>query len=336
MILTQKHFVLACCAAVLAGVCALAPSDTHSAAPAVRDKVFVPSNGAQIHVELRGEKKDAPVVLLLHEGPANPLGVLTFLAYPGVELEKSFIVAYMHQRGVLLSPEVPDSTQTLASHLGDIDHVVDYLKKRFGARPVHLIGHSWGGTLGYLYLLEHQDKIGKYVAVSAPFDLPATHFASYEMTLQWARDTNTQAAVTDLIGIGSPPYAGHKQFLTKTLWSAEAFGGLTHNIDADSVISVAGYTEYDPKWGENQLRINEAMFPEVRAIDVEDRVASIATPLLLIAGRNDAEVPYFTLKGGFEKWGGKKKFLIFDRSNHIPFVDETDRFVKEVKAFLTE
>ncbi len=316
--------------------CVLAASDARPAAPVVHDEVFVPSDGTQLYVEIKGAKKDAPVVLLLHEGPANPLGIMAFEAYPGIELEKSFIVAYLHQRGVLRSPDVPDSTQTLAHHLDDVDNVVEYLRKRFNKPRVHLIGHSWGGVLGYLYILEHGEKVGKCVVVAAPFNVAATQFASYETTLQWARDTNNQAAMTDLIGIGNPPYANHSELLTKTLWSAEAFGGLTTNIDADSVVKAVGYTEYDSQWGEEQQRINDVMFSEVQKINVEDRVGSVQTPLLLIAGRNDAEVPYFTLKRGFEKWGGKKTFVVFDKSNHIPFVDETDRFVKETRAFLLE
>jgi pimeloyl-ACP methyl ester carboxylesterase len=303
---------------------------------AVKDAVFVPSGGTQLYVDIRGVRKDAPVVLFLHEGPANVLGLIAFQAYAGVGLEKDFVVAYLHQRGVLRSPDVPDSTQTLARHLQDIDSVIEYLRNRLGARRVHVIGHSWGGVLGYLYLLDHQDKVGKFVSVCGPFNMPATQFASYEVTLQWARDANEQQAVTDLAGIGAPPYADHKQLLTKTLWSAEAFGGLTQNVDADSALSFTGFAEFDPRWSEEQLRINDAMFTETRTINVEQRVASIETPLLLIAGRNDAEVPYFSLKRGFEAWGGKKKLLIFEQSNHLPFVDEADRFVKEVKAFLLE
>lgn len=314
----------------------VAASYSRPAARAVKDKALVPSGSTSIYVDIRGARQDAPVVLFLHEGPANVLGVFAFEAYPGVALEKDFIVAYMHQRGVLRSPDVPDSTQTLAHHVDDVDRVVEYLRKRFGVGRVHLIGHAWGGVLGYLYLLDHKEKVGKLVSVCAPFNTPATQFASYEMTVQWARDTNTQQALTDLAGIGPPPYADHKQLLTKVLWSAETYGGLTRNVDADSVLAVSGFAQFDPRWSEEQLRINDAMFAETQSINVEDRVASIETPLLLIAGRNDAETPYFSLKSGFEKWGGKKKFLIFENSNHLPFVDETDRFVKEVRTFLVE
>ncbi len=101
---------------------------------AVSDKVFVDSGDTKLYVEIRGQKKTVPVVLVLHEGPGNAVGILAFEAYPGAELEKNYIVAYLHQRGVLRSPAVPAASQTLANHVRDVDSVVEYLKKRFGER----------------------------------------------------------------------------------------------------------------------------------------------------------------------------------------------------------
>jgi pimeloyl-ACP methyl ester carboxylesterase len=301
---------------------------------AVSDKVLVDSGDTKLYVEIRGQKKTAPVVLFLHEGPGNSVGILAFQAYPGAELEKNCIVAYMHQRGVLRSPAVPASSQTLANHVRDIDNVVEYLKKRFKKERVSIVGHSWGGVLGYLYVLQHGAKIDKLVAVAAPFDMASTQFASYEMTLQWARDTNTQLAVDALVRLGPPPYRTSQQLLEKTLISADAYGGIAQNLDMNKVLAAGGLTEYDPRWGDSQTEISDAMHAEIQKIDVENDVPRAATPLLLIGARNDAQVPYFSLKSGFDKWGGKKEFVVFERSNHIPFIDEPDRFIAEVTRFL--
>ncbi|MBP2680687.1 MAG: pip2 [Candidatus Krumholzibacteriota bacterium] len=301
---------------------------------AVSDRVFVDSGDTKLFVEIRGQKKNAPVALVLHEGPGNPVGILAFKAYPGADLEKNFIVAYLHQRGVLRSPEVPAASQTLANHVRDIDSVVEYLKKRFGRDRISIVGHSWGGVLGYLYAIQHGAKIDKLVAVTAPFNAAATQFASYEMTLQWARDSNTQTAVDALVRLGPPPYRTSQELLQKTLMSADAYGGIAQNLDMSKILAAGDYTEYDPSWGDRQIEITEAMFAETQKINVENDVARVMTPLLLIGARNDAEVPYFSLKSGFDKWGGKKEFIVFEQSNHIVFLDEPDRFVAEVTRFL--
>ncbi len=330
--------VLASVAVALAAAGPIAqspPAATESPSPPpLVDSVFVDNGGTLLFVEIRGPKKAAPVLLYLHEGPANVVGALAFQAYPGPELEKRFIVAYLHQRGVLRSPNVAVSTQTIANHLRDVDAVVDYLRNRFKDNRIDLVGYSWGGTLGYLYLLQNQAKIARFVAVAAPFNEAANQFSSYEVTLQWARDTNAQSAVDELTALGPPPYKSSEQLLTKTLWSAQAYGGLAKNLDMEKVLKAGGYSDYDSKWAEKQTEINQMMYPEIQKINVESDVSRISTPLLLIAGRHDSEVPYFGLKAGFDQWGGEKEFVIFDQSGHVPFVDETDRFVREVSRFL--
>jgi proline iminopeptidase len=301
---------------------------------AVSDKVFVDAGDTKLYVEIRGQKKAAPVVLVLHEGPGNAVGILALEAYPGAELEKSYIVAYLHQRGVLRSPAVPAASQTLANHVRDIDSVVEYLKKRFGKEQISIVGHSWGGVLGYLYVTQHGAKINKLVAVTAPFNMATSQFASYEMTLQWAHDENNQPVIDALVRLGPPPYGTSQELLQKTLLSADAYGGIAKNLDMAKVLAAGGFTEYDPRWGDVQTEINDAMHAEIQKINVENDVARVTTPLLLIGARNDAQVPYFSLKSGFDKWGGKKEFIVFDRSNHVPFLDEPERFVTEVTRFL--
>jgi pimeloyl-ACP methyl ester carboxylesterase len=301
---------------------------------AVSDNVLVASGDTEIYVDIRGQKKNAPVVLVLHEGPGNAVGILAFQAYPGAELEKSYVVAYMHQRGVLRSPPVPAASQTLANHVRDIDSVVEYLKQRFGKERISIVGHSWGGVLGYLYVIQHGAKLDKLVAVAAPFNAAATEFASYEMTLQWARDANDQRTVDALVRLGPPPYRTSQELMQKTLLSADAYGGIAKNLDMVKVLASGGYSDYDPRWGDAQTEIGEAMYAETQKINVENDVSRATTPLLLIGARNDAQVPYFSLKSGFDKWGGKKELIVLDHSNHIPFLDEPDRFVAEVTRFL--
>lgn len=315
-----------------------AQSEAVTAKPAVNlavsDKVFVDSGDTKLYVEIRGQKKAAPVLLVLHEGPGNAVGILAFEAYPGVELEKNYIVAYLHQRGVLRSPAVPAASQTVANHIRDVDSVVEYLRKRFGKERVSIVGHSWGGVLGYLYVLQHGAKVDKLVAATAPFNVAASQFASYEMTLQWARDANDQPAVDALVRLGPPPYRTSQELLQKTLLSADAYGGIAKNLDMAKALAAGGFAEYDPRWGDVQTEINDAMHAETQKINVENDVARVTTPLLLIGARNDAQVPYFSLKSGFDKWGGKKDLIVFERSNHIVFLDEPERFVTEITRFL--
>jgi pimeloyl-ACP methyl ester carboxylesterase len=132
----------------------------------VDDQTFVDVGGTEVYVEVAGANEDAPLVLYLHGGPGNAaLGIVGFQADVGRRLEQEFLVAYLHQRGAGKSPAVPDSEQTIANHVNDVDKVVEFLTDEYARAKVHLLGHSWGGMLAALYTEAHRDKVDKLVLV---------------------------------------------------------------------------------------------------------------------------------------------------------------------------
>ena len=94
----------------------------------------VASKGTSLYVDLRGDTAGKAVLLFLHGGPGQGFdGLITVEAYTGPFLEPKYVVAYLHQRGVLRSPTVPDSTQTVETHVADVDNTIAALKQRFPA-----------------------------------------------------------------------------------------------------------------------------------------------------------------------------------------------------------
>jgi pimeloyl-ACP methyl ester carboxylesterase len=90
-------------------------------------------------------------VLFLHGGPGSVAHLIRFQSTVGKRLERDFLVAYLHQRGVGKSPPVPVFEQTIANNVKDVDRVIDYLKRTYNQKQVSLVGHSWGGMLAGEY-----------------------------------------------------------------------------------------------------------------------------------------------------------------------------------------
>jgi proline iminopeptidase len=70
-------------------------------------------------------------------------------------------------------------------------------------------------------------------------------------------------------------------------------------------------------------------------IEVEDRLGAVASPVLVLTGRHDrtcvveaAEAIAAGLRDG--------TLVVFERSGHMTFVEEQDRYIHEVAAFLAE
>ena len=100
------------------------------------------------------------------------------------------------------------------------------------------------------------------------------------------------------------------------------------------LLSRAPYTKLDEAWQTTELRVASAMYAALEAIALTPRLAELHTPLLVIVGALDTIVPGEQLRVGFAAYGGPKTWLALDHAHHLPFVDEPDRVVEAIAAFV--
>jgi pimeloyl-ACP methyl ester carboxylesterase len=299
------------------------------------DKAFhVKSAGTNLYLKVRGQDTGNPVLLYLHGGPGEANGPLLFQAYAGPELEKHFIVGYLHQRNTCMSPVAPDSTLTIRHFIEDIDRVVSFLREEFKKDKIFLLGHSFGGGLGYLYLLEHADNIEKFVSAGGAFSTSGIEENGYQTTMTLAEQAENQEAVKKLTDLGPPPY---KTFGEGIVWRMIAMNllnnmneGIARNLEMEKVMAVTGIESVDPAWMKKSMTIANTMWSELGTINLEEKVKNIGVPMLIIAGARDIMVPFSILEKGYGNYGGEKEYLILENSNHMMFIDEPGPFVSKV------
>ena len=313
-------------------LCAL-PFALHS--QGLRDSARVDSDGVQLFLELRAADSSMPVVLFLHGGPGDHItALLPFMAYPGPALERSFTMAYLYERGVGKSGPAPLPSQTIAQHVRDVDHVVDYLRQRFRRPRVAIIGHSWGGLLGTAYVLDHAEKVTAFVQVAGPFNLARGDRDLYTESLAWYQSQKDSASIAALTKLGPPPWKTLQDVITSRRLARVGPGPGMPSMDMNRVLGAGGYASADPKAMENAMAILGAMFPEISSFNLEPRLPSARTPMLMLAGGRDAIVLPQSVKPGYDAYGGPKQWSLFETSGHLPYVDSTDRFVTIVAEFL--
>lgn len=300
----------------------------------IADTVTIAGDGTPLFLELRGRADRTPILLYLHGGPGNAAGLVLLRAYAGPALEKEALVVYLHQRGVLNSPAVPDTGLTVAHHVGDVRKTINYLTKRFPRRPIVLLGHSWGGLLAVLTALDSPKHIAGIVNASGPFDMEATMRASYERALAWARREGNKEAIATLDSIGPPPYQQIDQQVAFSNRTSAADGGIGAHLDPQIAFGRAPFTAPDESWTSVQLKISAAMLRELYGIKTSDRIRTCRVPLLMIVGRRDAITPASAIRPALAKWGGRKSLVELPDSHHLPFVDEPTKFVDAVVGFV--
>ena len=330
---TLWHFVVAL-PLVITACAGSAPAVPVAAAPvpiAAVDRIT--ADDTMLSIELRGRGDDVPILLYLHGGPGSALGVVALRAYVGPQLEAKYLVAYLAQRGVLDSPAVPDSSQTVANHVADVGAVIRYLRTRFPRRRLYLLGHSWGGTLALLASLEATDRVDGVIDVAGPFAVAAALKASYDATLQWARDAHVDDAVKELQAVGPPPYRDLEQQLVLSKWASSGLGGIAEHLSESRLLSRAPYAKVENAWGEAEIAISGAMYAELGKIDLLPRLGAARTPLLVITGAADLNVPADAMRAGYAAYGGPKRWLTLPHGHHLMFVDEPGPFVESVERF---
>jgi len=302
------------------------------------DKEFqVKSGGAELYIKVRGEDINKPVLLYLHGGPGEANGPLLFQAYAGPELEKHFVVGYLHQRNTCMSPKAPATTLTVKQFVKDVDTIVKFLKEKFQEDKILLLGHSFGGALGYLYMLENEDNIKKFVSAGGAFNTISLEENGYQTVMELAKKAADQDAIKRLKTLGPPPYDTFMEGMVWRILAMRILGEMNEsiikNLDMSKVMSVTGIENIDPEWQNKSMVIANTMWKELGTIDLENKVQKIGVPMLMITGAKDIMVPFRILEKGYQNYGGNKEYFILKKSNHMMFVDEPKLFVLKVIEF---
>jgi L-proline amide hydrolase len=66
--------------------------------------------------------------------------------------------------------------------------------------------------------------------------------------------------------------------------------------------------------------------------DITDRLHEITTPTLLVSGRHDEATPHIVEQ--IHERIPVSQWVIFEKSSHMPHVEEQDAFLESVEAFL--
>lgn len=291
--------------------------------------------GIPQRVWLRGLSQDSPILVLLHGGPGASESPL--FRYFDSALEQKFLVVYWEQRGTGRSyrADIPPETMTIDSFVGDLDDLIDQLRKRFGARKVALMGHSWGTVVGTIYASRYPDKVSVYVGIGQIADMREGELTSYRFALSEARQRDDRDAIEELTRTGPPPHAVDAMLVSRK-W-VERFGGaFAGDLSTGKLLWYALRTDEVNLWdlvkfGQGNRFSLIHLWPELREVSLSGRFTAFRMPIVFMLGRGDQEIPSSVAADYFDRVGAPAKKLIwFDRSAHNPPFEEPERFVEAV------
>jgi proline iminopeptidase len=284
-------------------------------------------DGVRVWYRVAGSspKQIAPVVFL-HGGPGY--NSQSFSVLEGPRLERSLTMVYYDQRGAGHSERPWTGHYQLDTLVDD----VEALRRALGVPKISLMGHSFGGLLALEYAARYPKNVSRLILVGAFSDglqtcqvhrarLAGMHLVELARAL---RDT----AWTRAAKRSDCDYEGHAltsaererfnntgMFPDSTLErkqdSVDAAGGLRNTGEMSRALLGAGLLGY--------------RFTKHKRVTM---------PTLVLAGANDYAVgvtPQRALAAALPK----ARIAVYDRGGHFPYLEEPERFARDVISFLT-
>jgi len=256
-----------------------------------------------------------PLLLVMHGG----LGMDHHYLRPWLDpLAARAELVYYDHRGNGASAEPDDWS---AVDIGSWADDAEGLRQHLGREKMVLLGHSYGGFIALEYALRYPDRLTGLMLCGAG---PNLHHVELAMANAAARGTPEQMATLEVaLGQPSPDDAA----------AAAAWRGIL------SLYFERPHPEFEEAFFRTtrfrHRAQNRSLIDCLPGFDVSDRLGEIRVPTLILQGAGDwilPPEPCSTLLGAIPG----SRTVIFERSGHLPFVEEPDRFLAVVQDWLAE
>jgi pimeloyl-ACP methyl ester carboxylesterase len=287
-------------------------------------------------IRIRAADPSNPVLLLIQQGPGLPMINEARRFGELLGLEHEFAVVYWDQRGCgrSLRRRTGSAASGLEPMVNDAVRLLELLRARFGG-PSHVVGFSWGATVGAHAATRRPDLVTTLVAVSLDVDGVAAANHAYEFALDAAGQRGNRRATRQLTAIGPPPHLSAKQFSTRARWAAN-FGGVTRNETFGSLVrgliaSLVRSSDYSIGDVVRTVRgistPPAALLDEIANLDLIRTLPRVDVPVVFAQGRLDQVASVDALQRYAHAVEAPRKHLAwFERSAHTPQLDEPEKF----------
>jgi pimeloyl-ACP methyl ester carboxylesterase len=280
----------------------------------MREERLVSIGDTRLHV---AELGDGHPLLVLHGGPGADHRM--FGDYLD-ELADEFRLVFVDQRSHGLSDPAPEETWTLERHARDVTSLAGAL----GYDRYAVLGHSYGAFVALQHAVDFPGDAAQTIVSSG---LPASRFldaVGEKLARFEPRELREQVASS---------WEREKSVRTQ-----EEFEALLHDQwpfqFADPL---------DPRIGDYERRtagsvlapdvLRRAANADYGGIDVEERLGEIPQPVLVLAGRHDRTCTLAASELMADRIPDAE-LVVCERSGHMTFVEEPDRYVAALRDFL--
>ena len=283
-----------------------------SAAPSGPGHV-IQNRGVKLWYEVRGSQTGRPLVLV-NGGPGFDHNYeLCSDAWDTIARTRPLVM--YDQRGNGRSGALAKGQGcTLIDQIDDLDAI----RVALGQEQIDLVGHSFGGYLVMAYASRHPERVAHLLIC----DSAAPKWTDTEFIFKYIYpESMERQAVFD-----------GRDALGDTLASAASI----LEYEGWLFVSTEKRDEYLAHSGEYHYNraVNETLNADLEKRDLWPLLPGLTMPTLVLTGRFDINVAPSTA-WKIHKAIPNSRFVVFEKSGHMPFFEEPEAFARTVEAFLS-
>jgi proline iminopeptidase len=268
--------------------------------------------GGKLYYEVIGSGAGTPLVVV-NGGPGFDHTYL-HIATAWDTLAKNRRVIFYDQRGDGRSSTLkPGQSCTLADQIEDLEA----LRGHLGLEKWDMLGHSWGGYLSMAYAARHPERIAHLLIVDSA--APRWSDTLFLFSDIFPETTQRRAALAFAGEMGDKDAvdASTHEYLTMLFYSPEKRDAFVARMGAD--------TYHD--------EVLKAVTRDLARFDLNPEIRKFRFPTMVATGRYDINVAPLVAYRIHQAIAGSR-FVVFERSGHLPFYEEPDAFARAVEDFL--
>jgi pimeloyl-ACP methyl ester carboxylesterase len=167
---------------------------------------FIKAGGIDQWIQIRGEDRDNPVLLVLHGGPGWPNAVFTLPLRPW---EQHFTVVQWDHRGagktLHRNGKTGSGEMTFDRRVADAIEVIEFLRRHLGVDKVIVLAESMGTLTGLPLVKRRPDLVHALVTTDLYVNMVANEARKWQLTLARLRAAGNRKGVAALERIGADP-----------------------------------------------------------------------------------------------------------------------------------
>lgn len=267
-----------------------------------------------------GEQPGRLPLVVCHGGPGFPHDALEPLS----ALARGRRVVFYDQLGCGRSDH-PHDPSLWSPELFEAE--LRALRAALGLDRCHLLGQSWGGALVLAHAVAHPAGVAS-LTLADPLVCTADWIAEADrLRAQLPKDVQGVLRRHEAAGTAGDP-AYQQAMMVYYLRHVCRLDPWPDCLQRSLAALEADPEVYLTMWGPSEFHCTGVL----KDWDVRPRLGGIRAPALVVGGRYDECTP--AIQEDLHRRLPGSEWVVFEDSSHMPFLEETDRFLAVVEGFL--